>query len=54
MTKLTSEQLKRMTNAEIRAFWVEQQLAKKRAGLPFYDVLMGVDDKIAVDLREVR
>ena len=49
-----ASQLKRMTDAEIRAFWIEKQLAKKRAGLPFHDVLMGVDDTIAVDLREVR
>ena len=46
-----ANQLKRMTDAEIRAFWVEQQLAKKKAGLPFFDVLMGVDARIAVDLR---
>jgi len=51
MRRLTSEQLKRMTDAEIRAFWIEQQLAKKKAGLPFYDVLMSVDDTIVVDLR---
>ena len=49
-----ANQLKRMTNAEIRAFWVEQQLAKKRAGLPFHDVLIDINGKIAVDLREVR
>jgi len=46
-----ANQLKRMTNAEIQAFWIEQQQAKKKAGPPFYDVLMGVDDRIAVDLR---
>ena len=51
MRRLTSEQLKRMTDAEIRAFWIKQQQAKKKAGLPFFDVLMGVDDRIAVDLR---
>ena len=49
-----ANQLKRMTDGEIRAFWIEQQQAKKRAGLPFDDVLMGVDDRIAVDLRDVR
>ena len=46
-----ANQLKRMTDAEIQAFWIEQQQAKKKAGLPFFDVLMGVDDRIAVDLR---
>ena len=46
-----ANQLKRMTDAEIRAFWVEQQLAKKKAGLPFDDVLIGLDGRIAVDLR---
>jgi len=58
MTKLTSEQLKRMTDAEIRAFWIEQQQAKKRAGLPYYDHLLRnrskTDMTIAVDLRDVR
>jgi hypothetical protein len=46
-----ANQLKRMTDAEIRAFWVEQQLAKRKAGLPFYDVLIDINGKIAVDLR---
>ena len=58
MTKLTSEQLKRMTDAEIQAFWIEQQLAQKNAGLPFYDHLLRnrskTDMTIAVDLRGVR
>ncbi len=58
MTKLTSEQLKRMTDAEIRAFWIEQQLEKKKAGLPYYDHLLRngskTDMTIAVDLRDTR
>ena len=53
-----ANQLKRMTDAEIRALWIEQQLAKKKAGLPFHDVLMRnrsrTDNVIAVDLRGVR
>lgn len=53
-----ANQLKRMTDAEIQAFWVEQQLAKKRAGLPFDEVLYRnrsrSDMAIAVDLRGVR
>ena len=53
-----ANQLKRMTDAEIQAFWVEQRLAKKRAGLPYEAVLYRnrsrSDMTIAVDLRDAR
>ena len=53
-----ANQLKRMTDAEIQAFWIEQQLAKKKAGLPFDEVLYRnrsrSDMTIAVDLRDAR
>jgi len=54
MTKLTSEQLKRMSNEEIRAFWVRRQIEQKSAGRPAFDVLIGLDGGIDVDLRDLK
>ena len=54
MAKLTSEQLKRMSNAEIRAFWVQRQIEQRNAGRPAFDVLVGLDGGIDINLRNLK
>lgn len=44
--------LKTATDAEIQRYWVDRQIANRADGRPAFDVLIGVDGKIAVDLRK--
>jgi hypothetical protein len=51
-TKFTAEMARTMTDAQIRQFWIDRQLARKADGRKFFDVLMDITGQIAVDLRD--